>query len=51
MNFFSREHALSYVKTELVAIYASLKDCIDMDIDYINRLAKPKKANASKHIQ
>ena len=51
MMFFSREHLLSYIKAELMNVYSSLSSCIDVDMEYMNRLARPKKATSTKYLQ
>ena len=50
ITFFSREHVLSFMKTELSNIYSSIGTCMDLDFEYVNRLAKPKRVNTQKHV-
>ena len=40
---------MGMMKAELSAHYSFLGGCIDLDFQYINRLARPKKANPQKH--
>lgn len=42
--FFSREYLYSFFKTEISSVYELHQDCLNLDQEYLGRIAKaPKK--------